>query len=473
MRKNEMSRNLSRKFIVVVFACLFLQAVFPTNVLAKPDFAAVEKSVGKIVAYVELNGQYVALGSGTGFLVSPEGHVVTNFHVVSLPEEIVELVQRNTGRRITNGLCDKLMVFFSKEKYFEAQVVAHDAQKDIAVLKIENPSSPALAISSNDPDMRFKKGFDIYALGFPSVAEFDSSAEAFVDYATAIANGRARPSNMSFQVSAVPTRGILSNYDVQNEDGVSRRVILLDLTISPGNSGGPLFDDCGRVIGINTFGRTDLDLSGWNGDPAELIQKLGFVNNANFAVDAAELVAVLKTNSINAEIVGSQCRSSGSAGTAPWWFAGAAIILASAALVVALKRPQVIRESIDRLSRRISKNDEDPNKDRTADDIGAFRVQIYSSRQGKELADRLVTTNGLTLGAEPTVCNLTLDSAAKKHLELKAGDGYLLIRDTYSRVGTSLNGTQLRPGEWAMAAPGDKITLGGAGYEIRVEKGGA
>ena len=141
---------------------------------------------------------------GSGFIVSADGFVVTNNHVVS-----------PTGR----GTVEEITVKMPDGKEYEAVLVGADAASDLAVLKIKS-----------DKD-------------FPFV-EFGNSDEARTgDWVIAIGN--------PFGLGGTVTSGIVSAVMRNTGGGAYDRFIQTDASINRGNSGGPLFDMQGNVIGIN------------------------------------------------------------------------------------------------------------------------------------------------------------------------------------------------------------------------------
>ena len=142
---------------------------------------------------------------GSGFIISADGVVVTNNHVVS-PDN------RATLEEITVTMPDG--------REYEAELVGSDPASDLAVLKI----------TSNDT--------------FPFVRFGDSSAARVGDWVIAIGN--------PFGLGGSVTSGIVSAvYRNTGQGGAYDRYIQTDASINRGNSGGPLFDMRGNVIGIN------------------------------------------------------------------------------------------------------------------------------------------------------------------------------------------------------------------------------
>lgn len=140
-----------------------------------------------------------AHGTGSGFIVSPDGYILTNAHVVS------------SAQTVTVRLTDR--------REFQAKVVGQDERTDVAVIKIEAQSLPVVKIG--DP-RSLKPGQWVVAIGSPF--NFDNTATAGIVSATA----RSLPSD-----NYVP-------------------FIQTDVAVNPGNSGGPLFNTRGEVVGINS-----------------------------------------------------------------------------------------------------------------------------------------------------------------------------------------------------------------------------
>ena len=142
---------------------------------------------------------------GSGFIISPEGHVVTNAHVIN--------------NCIT--ACKKITIVFSDEESHEATLVNYDEESDIALLKIINTETRFDYLEWGEkPEL----GEDVIAIGSPM--------------------------NQSFTV----TTGIVSSLDRFVPKAASFvPFIQTDASINPGNSGGPLFNTKGKLIGINTM----------------------------------------------------------------------------------------------------------------------------------------------------------------------------------------------------------------------------
>lgn len=146
--------------------------------------------------------EYKRQGLGSGFIMTEDGYVVTNNHVIDKADDIEVVLQ--------NG-----------DKY-EAKVVGKDPKTDLAVLKFE-------------PDQ------DIQAVTF---GDSDSDSLRIGDWVIAIGN----PFGLGYTVTA----GIVSAKGRSLGLGVYDDFIQTDASLNPGNSGGPLFNLKGEVVGVNT-----------------------------------------------------------------------------------------------------------------------------------------------------------------------------------------------------------------------------
>ena len=146
-------------------------------------------------------------GSGSGFIVDEEGHIVTNHHVIDGAEDIqVTLADRRT---------------------YKAEIVGSDLLTDLAVLKISG-AGRLRSLTLGD-STRLQVGQKVLAIGNP------------------------------FGLTGTLTTGVISALERSLDTGQGSlldEAIQTDAAINPGNSGGPLLDSQGRVIGVNTLIQT-------------------------------------------------------------------------------------------------------------------------------------------------------------------------------------------------------------------------
>lgn len=177
-----------------------------------------------------------ATASGSGIIISEDGYILTNNHVVSSSSESNSYYQISEATKVS-------VTLFDDETEYEAKIIGKDEQTDLAVIKIE------------------KTGL--------TKAEFADSDDVKVgEFAMAVGN----PINMTSTV----TTGVISavNRKITDSDGKTYKCIQTDAAINSGNSGGALVNGNGNVIGINT-----LKLSGTG------IEGIGFAIPINATTD--------------------------------------------------------------------------------------------------------------------------------------------------------------------------------------------
>ena len=166
----------------------------------------------RIPGYCQRGTTRTRVGAGSGFLVSADGYVLTNRHVVDSDRAEYTVIlndEAHRGEKVT------------------ARVVARDPGNDIAVLKIDRTGLPFLQFGDSD---RLQVGQTAIAIGY-SLGEFDNTVSK------GVISGLAR---------SIRAGDAGNGRSEQLED-----IIQTDAAINPGNSGGPLLDIAGNVVGMN------------------------------------------------------------------------------------------------------------------------------------------------------------------------------------------------------------------------------
>ena len=181
------------------------EALSATEAYNKVAPAAVVVSTKSVTQGYFMQTQEVE-GIGSGFIINEEGYILTNYHVVKGAQEI--------------------SVTLSNDVTTTAQVVNYDENQDVAMIKItdENVEIPA-TVELGDSDA-LQPGEEVIAIGTP----------------------------LSTELSSTVTKGIISatSRSVAVESGVTMNLIQTDAAINAGNSGGPLVNTKGEVVGINS-----------------------------------------------------------------------------------------------------------------------------------------------------------------------------------------------------------------------------
>ncbi|WGZ93252.1 MAG: DegQ family serine endoprotease [Candidatus Thiothrix putei] len=140
-----------------------------------------------------------ARASGSGFIISADGYIVTNAHVVE------------DAKSITVGLNDR--------RELPAEIIGVDTLSDVALLKVKAENLPTVQLGDSNG---LEVGQWVVAIGAP------------------------------FGLDLTATQGIVSALSRSLPDGTYVPFIQTDVAVNPGNSGGPLFDLSGRVVGVNS-----------------------------------------------------------------------------------------------------------------------------------------------------------------------------------------------------------------------------
>jgi serine protease Do len=154
-------------------------------------------------------------GGGSGTIVSEDGYILTNAHVVGNAREIRVVLASPTDEGAT-----RRSILRPKGKIVNARVIGKDEETDIAVLKIDEERLPHLAFGDSED---LEQGQVVLAFGSPLGLE-----------------------------NSV-TMGVVSSVARQLESDAPMIYIQTDAPINPGNSGGPLVSTAGQVVGINTL----------------------------------------------------------------------------------------------------------------------------------------------------------------------------------------------------------------------------
>jgi len=149
------------------------------------------------------------IGGGSGFIISPDGYVVTSSHVVSDPDA-------------------EYTIIYEPEKKYTAKVVVRDPVNDIAILKVDADNLPYVEMGDSE---QIELGQTAIAIG-NALGEFQDTVSVGI-------------------VSGL-SRFITAFNGMDQHMANLRGLIQTDAAINPGNSGGPLVDIEGKVIGINT-----------------------------------------------------------------------------------------------------------------------------------------------------------------------------------------------------------------------------
>ena len=335
---------------------------------------------------------------GTGFFVGAQGedpqYIVTNCHVV---EEFIL-----AGKSLGAG---ELHVMFDEDVQEEAYLVDYDYEKDIALLKLSEPTdqrSPLPLREAEDSEL----GNEVYAVGYPLAADLT------VQSVTSASKN-----------DATVTTGSISRF--LTESGTGRKLIQTDAALSGGNSGGPLTDGSGAVIGINTAG-SNLD------------------QNLFYAVSVSEIIPLLDRNNIP-YYTAADGQEGG--GLLLYGGIGAAVVLVIVILAVVLHRKK------QPAAPAASQSAPEPSKAVGIPVIRSMSAQLHHQpvQVGRDSATCRLVFRDDTPGVSSRHCQIYFDEQA----------GAFVVTDLGSTYGTFLAGGQrIAPESPVKLPPKSSIYLG-------------
>lgn len=485
-----MSPNFSRSKILLHLLLVInaLAAGLLTSCKEAPpkNFAAQKAEQGVVRVLTVSNNGYIG---GSGFSIG-DNTLVTNHHVIADSSKGKLVVARKVSD--------------TQIELVDATVDWSDEELDIAILKVNSISCDTLTLS----EAPIKKGSKAYAIGFPAAA--DASRRS--------GSNKMGPAELEFiKLANSSQRGIIDNVDkdiVQFLDpsvssGEIRKIVTRkwdpsysteievldhDVNIGHGNSGGPLFDACGRVIGINTQGLT-----------------FSIADNVKNSSRITELIKQLNDQNISCSTTDDLCETNIAQG--PGWGVWLFIVIVvtaalSSVIFTLLKKPasesytQYIKRSSglsrlvgspgasNRSAHSLNGGDIDQNHGFTDSQSrqnspifegGALLVPETTQTQNswllagnnpeggpqahvsEQLTPQMFQQSGgsISIGRKQGVSQLVIKntSISKLHASIALGKS-LTITDLDAANGTSINGKKLTPHQPYSLKSGDQIELG-------------
>ncbi len=251
--------NLNRLFFL-----LLLGLVNPCMAIDNTLLEDIKTGVVRILGISKsLPGLEREISSGSGFLINTQDYVVTNRHV---------LIHKPSGKFLN---AFGVMTSHNPEEWLEAELVWESQIYDLAILKVPGVAQGRHPLELGPPKLiQLQNADDVWSIGYPGASD------------TGVALG----------ISLVPKqdKGVVRAMEpriIHPSSGIQVNTIDHGATINSGNSGGPLVDDCGRVVAINTLKAV--------GDGVE---------GTFFSVSSEYLVQQLKTMNISFALAESRCQ---------------------------------------------------------------------------------------------------------------------------------------------------------------------
>jgi S1-C subfamily serine protease len=416
-----------RRFVLsylLVAAAMLIAIVFAISATVDPQSIAEELEPSVVHVYaVGPDGTR----SGTGFVVDRRGHIVTNNHVVSGYEEATWKLR--VGR---SGA--------EPEQAWPATLVAAFPHEDLAILKIDEVDLPP-AVLSEAGGSRPMKGVAVYAIGFPEVG------------------GRlGRIEEASFTAGSV-SRVFKGKW---SRDAEEILIIQHTAATNPGNSGGPIVNGCGQVVGVNTQRELAI-IVGPTGLPimTDVIQGVFFASHVSALINRLEELGIAYAGSPKV------CRTFfGLASTNYPLLASVATILllcAGFGAVFARRRAAPLRRAW-----RVPPPSAPGPKPRRWQMIGSLS-------NGRPIGFTITETEigqserGLVIGSDPLCDRPVHDpSVSYRHARLVPTAEGIGVKDMDSAGGTTVDGVPVRPdGAAVPLRAGSVLTIGDVRLQVR------
>ena len=364
-------------------------------------------------------------GWGTGFFVGEEGiapqYLITNHHVV---EDYLNhgsgsynsnLINTTTGESARMGL----RVYYDKNNYEEAYVVDYDENKDIAIVKLDSATDQKTPLTLNVPTDEMQ-GQTVYCVGYPGDAD-NITFEAVSQWGE---------NDMTI------TTGVISRLTTLSNRG-GEKAIQTDAEINHGNSGGPMVDQNGSVVGINSWGASPDD------------------RQLYYAINIEEAIAMLNKNSVAYTIYSEKSSA----------ISGTAIVVGVAVVVVVGGAVAFVMNK--------NKNQQGSSKKKSNGTKKAVIRSMSAQHNGKVFP---VGKAPLTIGRDSSNCQIVYNQSTPgisgKHCTIyyDSSTGLFTLTDLNSSYGTFLsNGLKLNPHTPVSLKPNDSFYVGDKANVLKVE----
>ena len=424
----------------LVLAFLF----FLRDAVAAPDFDELEKSVVRIVTQTNRG-----IGTGTGFVINDQGYIATNVHVID-GGNLIKAIPTNSNAM------------------YDVDVIAMSYELDLAIVRASGINLPPITLSL----ALSRKGQKVWAIGYPGGAD------------------RNRPAHDPTVQDGVIGRIFSGAWKTQKF-----RIIQHNAPTNPGNSGGPLMDDCGRVIGVNTQASLVVIAS-----PSDGVTRVPHAAGIYWSSHIEELAKLLRENAISFQSDDDECSAADSTGRSTevertrleadqtksqaddasqkfliWVILLGAV--AVVALILALKKPrQQIIHAADHISQRLkAKEPAEAVQKRAPEKLPEYGLMLAGfDGNGNSVRIALPPNRfadqrlGLSLGRHPELVDEIIQdqNVSRRHARIAAQAGQFYVEDLNSRNGTFLNHRKLVPFKQTLLDYGALVRLGSLEFMV-------
>ena len=464
--QKKMQKKISKFIAALLLVVMFMSTIFINSVetfaygdskqgvvvviwyLKDVDVVAVQNN--KVIGVVESKGD-MPYSRGTGFFVGDTDenptHVVTNFHCiddfVNTSEGDASFI--NLKQKTSQGYdlyyryqSSEIRVYYSETEFDVAYVVDYgDLDKvDLAILKLKKPTDKRKALELLVPTQEMV-GQEVYAVGFPALSDnvvTDASKWGIDDMTI--------------------TKGVINRLVAASGTGVES--IQSDAQISGGNSGGPMVDKDGNVVGINTW-------------------TVGSEDKFTYAINVSELITMLERNKITYEMANTETDDEEDDNTTIIVIVAVSVVVVIAIIVILVS-----------LSKNKKKNNAGAVKvsgaQNQANSLNVVNQAVKRTPMLRSLASQhkgacfAVGNTTLFVGRDASVCKITFKDGSVgvsgKHCSImyNAQTNEFVLTDLGSTYGTFLaNGQKLQPNIAYRLKSGETFYVGDKANTLLVE----
>lgn len=454
----------------------------PEDRIPPDDIEKLSKSVVKILTYTETRGGFKGGGTGSGVILDDEGHILTNWHVVTTS---IDPVVSGVGVKLNYELGEEIWVATADSlSQVRAELLWADPELDLALIKAVRPIGEPATISTQMPVSERK----VTAMGFPGAAEDYKIRRQLIEGGPD-SYEELRDARLS-EIALTPTTGIYGNLQSRPWNELvagSKRVKIIqhDAAVSHGNSGGPLFDGCGRVIGINT---------------QVTIRESNIIAGVYLASSIVEAVPYLRDQGVNFNLLDNVCETWVPPQALDAW--DLILILATlsslALAAVALSRRPVRQAISTGVSQLVSSGPPNSRPSETntsqnrykprhssppgprASQVGQVRVILSGIAQSNGHIIRIEmepnvankSADGFVIGRQPELCHHALADpmVSKRQARFFWDASKLMLEDLNSTNPTVVNGEELKPFQPRSVKTGDRVLIGDVELKVTMAR---
>jgi len=436
--------NYRSLLIFSSYLILWVGLSLPTQAQDSALVAELEESVVRVLnPQFDSRGKLSGLSTGTGVIINKDGYIATNHHVIKGHKKL-------------------LIAVHGRKKLIDVEkVIWKSINKDLAILKINGIFDKPASFSTETPD----KADRVLALGYPGVADRLVSKEQ------GLMGMMAREATLT---TGVVGRKFNAPWGGRGSEDIS--IVQHSAQINKGNSGGPLFDGCGRVVGINT----QTSLSTVKGVAA---------TGVFFASDVNELLNVMDQREIAYKRFTRVCRAEGASHNYVIYLFALGSLLSLIVAFFALRRP--VMATVERASQRVS-SPANGVKPTATGKISHRQRQSLSPQSNRHARGRICLSgldnlghvlrfdfdrsearrsrDGYVIGRHPELCHGVVSDnlVSKRQCRVFDADGSIMIEDLNATNVTEVNSRALDAYSPVSLSTGDEVLIGSTQFSVTI-----